>query len=400
MLKGLESYVFSPALVTLRFLSLLLSLSSSSVMGQEIIKNEDTLQRLGRSLYFDTAFSNSRELSCASCHDPAVAFVDSRALATFAPVSVGDNGASLGSRNAPTLSYVALSPEFENDDNGIYKGGFFLDGRAPMLERQALGPLLHPDEMAMPSEAAVLERLLENPDYVQAYQALFGKESIEDEKLAVMRFGEAIAAFERSDYFAPFDSKYDRYLRGEYKATVQEQVGIGLFFSPDFSGCSRCHQLQSLPRSTGESFSNYMYENIGVPANPMLASSGAVPSTWLDLGLADNPMLSELTSTERKQQRGKFKVPTLRNVALTGPYMHNGVFQDLRTVIKFYNKYNAFTQQAKINPETQQEWAAAEVSDNIALDKLRSLFLTEPQIDALMAFLKMLTDKRFDHLIE
>ena len=80
--------------------------------------------------------------------------------------------------------------------------------------------------------------------------------------------------------------------------------------------------------------------------------------------------------------------------------MHNGVFQDLRTVIKFYNKYNAFTQQAKINPETQQEWAAAEVSDNIALDKLRSLFLTEPQIDALMAFLKMLTDKRFEHLIE
>ena len=93
-------------------------------------------------------------------------------------------------------------------------------------------------------------------------------------------------------------------------------------------------------------------------------------------------------------------MPTLRNVAVTAPYMHNGVFKDLRTVIQFYNKFNGVTQAAQTNPETKQDWGAAEVDVNVAEEKLKSLFLTERQIDALMAFLLMLTDQRYEHLIE
>jgi cytochrome c peroxidase len=361
--------------------------------------DRQALEALGRALFFDTAFSASRNQSCASCHDPAAAFTDARNRPGLAPVSVGSNGRSLGSRNVPGLGYVGLTPAFGRDDDGVYAGGFFLDGRAPDLAAQAAVPLLHPDEMAMADEEAVRERLLENPDYVQAFESLFGAPALRDGAAAVRHFSEAIAAFEGSEYFAPFDSRYDRYLRGEYQPTVQEQVGMALFFTPGFTSCNQCHQLRSLPNAAGETFSNYRYENIGVPPNPLLASSGAVPADWVDEGLAANPWVVDRDGNRAMEQRGRFKVPGLRNVALTAPYMHNGVFRDLRTVLQFYNKFNAFTESARINSETGQPWAAAEVDATVAHDKLRSLFLTEPQIDALLAFLRMLTDQRYEHLL-
>ena len=98
---------------------------------------------------------------------------------------------------------------------------------------------------------------------------------------------------------------------------------------------------------------------------------------------------------------GKFKTPTLRNVALTAPYMHNGVFQDLKTVVQFYNKYNVRGKAADINPATGEPWGEAEVSENIDLEKLQSTpALDERRIDALVAFMKMLTDKRYEHLVQ
>jgi cytochrome c peroxidase len=113
-----------------------------------------------------------------------------------------------------------------------------------------------------------------------------------------------------------------------------------------------------------------------------------------DLGLFLNPNVDD------PKQKGKFKTPSLRNVAVTGPYMHNGVFKDLRTVIKFYNKYNSLTDAAQIKPETGQAWGAPEVDQNISLQELKTgPALKSKRIDALVAFLKTLTDKRYEHLL-
>lgn len=365
------------------------------VMAQPSDVQDDALVQLGKTLFFDTTFSSSGTLSCASCHDPELAFIDSRNQTTLAPLSLGSDGVSLGSRNAPTLSYAALVPDFGLDEDGLVYGGLFHDGRAPDLEAQASIPLMHPKEMAMPSEEAVLERLRENSHYVRVFGELFGAQALQDGESAVSQFSRAIAAFERSDFFAPFDAKYDRYLRGEYNPTVQEQVGMGLFFSPTFTSCNQCHQLPKSPNSKYEVFSNFRYENIGVPANPELSE---MPD-WIDEGLSTNALLADISEGDSAGQSGKFRVSSLRNVALTAPYMHNGVFKDLRTVVLFYNKYNSSNVEAQTNPETQLDWGPAEVSDTIATDKLKSLFLVDRQIDALMAFLYMLTDARYEHLL-
>lgn len=370
------------------------------VMAQPSSNPSDALVELGRSLFFDTAFSTTGTQACATCHDPERAFVDSRNFPTLAPLSLGADGVSLGSRNAPTLSYAALVPEFGRDDEGNYTGGLFHDGRALNLEAQASVPLLHPKEMAMADENAVLGRLLANPRYVQAFGEVFGTQALQDATSALLQFSEAIAAFERNEYFAPFDSKYDRYLRGEYTPTVQEQVGMGLFFSPTFTSCNQCHQLPGTPRENTEAFSNYRYENIGLPANPVLSALNHDLQDLSDEGLSANDLLAGVAEEDRLAQQGKFRVPSLRNVAITAPYMHNGVFKELRTVLLFYNKYNSINLEAQFNPESQQDWGSPEVSDNIATEKLKSLFLVDRQLDALLAFLMMLTDQRYEHLLE
>ena len=105
--------------------------------------------------------------------------------------------------------------------------------------------------------------------------------------------------------------------------------------------------------------------------------------------------------TGKDADRFKFKVPTLRNVAITAPYMHNGVFQELETVIQFYNKYNSRSEAAQINPETNEHWGEPELSANISLTELESgPFLDERRVNALVAFLKLLTDRRYEVLLE
>jgi cytochrome c peroxidase len=396
--KTVRKSVLSLHMSLLLSVGLLVS-TTASVMAQQSNLQEDALAELGRVLFFDKALSATGTQACASCHDPARAFVDSRTLSSLAPLSLGSDGVSLGSRNAPTLSYAALVPDLELDESGLYVGGLFHDGRASNLEAQASVPLLHPKEMAMASENAVLERLLGNSHYVEAFGELFGAAALQDAESAVDQFSEAIAAFERSIFFAPFDSKYDRYLRGEYTPTVKEQVGMGLFFSPAFTSCNQCHQLPSGSDTKREVFSNFRYENIGLPSNLELNSKNNTSTESIDEGLSANLLLGDIAEEDLLAQRGKFRVSSLRNVAITAPYMHNGMFKDLRTVLLFYNKYNSTNVQAQTNPETQTDWGPPEISDNIDTDKLKSVFLVERQIDALMAFLYMLTDARYEHLL-
>lgn len=351
------------------------------------------LETLGRLLFFDPNLSRNRTQSCATCHDPSAGFSDPRGEGELRAVSLGDDGHSLGDRNAPTASYARFSPAFRRTLEGKYLGGQFLDGREADLAGQAGGPPLNPIEMGMSDKASVVARLRENPAYAAAFAEHFGAGVWDDVEAAYLAMAEAIAAFEGTDFFAPFDSKYDRHLRGEYQMTAQEELGMTLFFSTQFTNCHLCHQLHRLPGSAGETFSNYEFHNIGVPVNRAVRAKNGQPEGHVDIGLAANPAVKDPT------QAGRFKTPTLRNVAITGPYMHNGVFKDLRSVILFYNKYNSRSPRRQIDPETGVAWAPPEVPDNLSLEDLETgPALDDQRIDALVAFLKTLTDRRYEHL--
>lgn len=354
---------------------------------------DDGLSRLGQALFFDASLSAQRNQSCSSCHDPGRAFSDGRDNGVSGAVSLGGDDRSLGSRNAPATTYAFLVPEFGQDADNVYVGGFFLDGRAATLAEQAAEPLTNPLEMALPDRRAVVDRVLENAVYVAALRELFGPAIMADTASAFSAVTHSIAAFERTQQFATFDSKYDRYLHGEYDFTDEEELGRVLFFS-QLINCSNCHLLDTREFGTGELFTNHRYHNIGVPANPGLAAipdrSGQPP----DPGLFGNPRVND------PAMAGKFRVPSLRNVAVTAPYMHNGVFRDLRTAILFYNRFTLGNRQSQVNPETGEPWGAAEVPQTVDLELLRTgQPLAANHVDALVAFLRTLTDRRYESLL-
>ncbi|MEM6383070.1 MAG: cytochrome c peroxidase [Pseudomonadota bacterium] len=368
-----------------------LSKNSVSPANANIETTQLALEELGEMLFFDVNLSANRSQSCSSCHDPNFGFADPRDVA-----SLGDDGVSLGDRNAPTASYAAFIPTFHRNEDGEWVGGQFWDGRAATLEDQAAGPPLNPGEMGMPSTAAILERLVENDTYRRAFPALFGERVLEDPDAAYTAMTEAIAAFERTDFFAPFDSKYDRFLRGEVALTDQEELGRILFFSEQFTNCNQCHQTSRSAIDPQETFSDYLFHNIGTPQNWTLRDRNGVQQGTIDGGLALNPDVDAAEETV-----GRFRTPTLRNVAVTGPYMHNGVFADLRTVVLFYNTYNTRSDERLINPETGLAFDPPPVPQTLSLDKLEhGPALDDKRIDALVAFLRTLTDARYEHLLD
>lgn len=380
--------------MNLRTFLIVLPIVFGSNLSQAAEAAYSSIEALGRALYFDVNLSYKRSQACSTCHAPESGFSDPRQNRSGKAFSLGDDGRSLGDRNAPTAAYAAFSPDFHKNGQGKYIGGQFLDGREKDLQGQAGGPPLNPIEMGMPDKASVVSRLMENSDYVTAFRNLFGDQIFNNAERAYDAMTKSIATFEKTDYFSPFDSKYDRYLRGEYKMTKQEELGMTLFFSQQFTNCNLCHQLQNIPESKGETFSNYEYHNIGVPTNIAGRKANGLPLDQKDEGLFANPVVHD------KAQSGKFKVPTLRNVAVTGPYMHNGVFKDLKTIILFYNKYNTRSSLRQINPETGAPWRKAEIEENISLKELETgPALNNKRIDALVAFLMTLTDKRFEHLL-
>lgn len=351
---------------------------------------------LGRALFHNPNLSRNRTQACATCHAPDHAFIDPRVTAgAGAAVSLGDDGRSLGDRNTPTAAYASFTPAFHKNAKGRWTGGLFHDGRAATLEDQADGPPLNPIEMGMPDKAAVVARLSENPRYVAAFEALYGAGILDRTAEAYRVMGQSLAAYERTAEFAPFDAKYDRYLRGEEKLTDQEELGRVLFFSSQFTNCSQCHKLREIGGASEETFSNYEFHNIGVPANGAARAANGVKAGHIDHGLIDGKLVTDAS------ENGKFKTPTLRNIAVTGPYMHNGVFKELRTVILFYNKYVSKSPRRQINPETGVPFDPPEVADNLSMKELKSAPpLEDKRIDALVAFLKTLTDRRYEHLLQ
>jgi len=166
-----------------------------------------------------------------------------------------------------------------------------------------------------------------------------------------------------------------------------------LFFS-QLINCHSCHLIETGEFHQQESFSSHRYHNIGVPVNSEVRRKNGLGSNHVDLGLLANPNIDDLAHA------GKFKVPTLRNIAVTGPYMHNGVFKELETVILFYNKFTLANLESQTNPETGEPWGDAEVPGTIDRELLEQGQPISPmQASALAAFLRALTDQRYEALL-
>ena len=354
-------------------LTLSAGLSAASDGGAPATPN---LAELGEKLFFDVSLSNPPGQACVSCHVATAGFADpDREL----PVSRGIHPDRFGERNAPTASYALYSPVFHFDEaESHYVGGQFLDGRAATLEEQAKGPFVNPVEMANPTPAAVVAKVRKTA-YAGEFDRLFGDGALDDVGPAYERIAAAIAAFERSPQFHPFSSRFDAYLGGRVKLTEQEQLGLELFEAEDKGNCAACHPSKPEAGSPPPLFTDFTYDNLGVPRN-RASPFYAQPTPFNDRG-PDAVDMGLGKTTGRAEDNGKFKVSTLRNIALTPPYMHNGVFRTLREVVDFYN-----------TRDTRNDWGAPEVAENVNTEELGNLGLTNAEVDAIVAFMNTLSD--------
>lgn len=313
---------------------------------------------LGRRLFFDARLSADGKVSCATCHDPELAFADGKVVAEGI-------GGKLGSRNSPTLL------------NAMFTPNQFWDGRAGTLEEQAIQPLTNPLEMGNASHDEVVARLRLLPEYRGEFQSVFGGE------VNIVRVGLAIAAYERTLIAA--DSPFDRFLHGQTDAISDEaKRGFALFRGR--ARCSRCHTFNdAMPF-----FTDFQYHNTGVAANHPnfdgLSRQAFNAIETKNAGevierLATQPGGDELGRVRFSHvvfDIGAFRTPTLRNVALTAPYFHDGSAKTLTDVVRFYS--------AGGKENIAREWDL----DPLALDE-------DEQRD-LVAFLESLTGKLPDNV--
>lgn len=330
---------------------------------------------LGEKLYFDTNLSTPAGQSCASCHTPASGFDDPD---SGVPVSEGVIGGRFGNRNSPTTSYAAFVPSFAlrpaPGGGNRFTGGQFWDGRASTLEDQAQAPFLNPLEMNNPDKASVVDKV-KLATYATEFRTVFGATSLDNVDSAYLNIAQAIAAFERSSTFSPFSSKFDAVQRGVAFFSAAELRGFLLFNGK--GQCERCHSTASGPQV----FSDFAYHNIGVPANPdnpfLLLDASLNPDGLLFVDLGLGAVLGNAL------HNGKFRTPNLRNIALTAPYMHNGIFDTLEQVIQFYNRRDV-------------DAVVPEVNQNIDdAGNIGELGLTNSEVQDLIAFLQTLSDGFF-----
>jgi len=353
--------------------------------------------RLGRDLFFDPNLSAPAGQSCATCHDPGKAFADPDA--SF-PTSKGVIPGLFGSRNTPALAYGTFAPHFHySEEDELFEGGQFLDGRAATLEDQAGMPILNPVEMHNPDRATVIEKV-RNAPYARAFLDAFGPDAFDDIDRAYGYLTRAVATYERTaPAFGRFTSKYDAVVAGKAHFTAMERRGLDVFNNPDKGNCAACH-LTDADDTHPALLTDFTYDNLGVPKNPanpfykLAAEFNPEGMAFVDHGLAGTTGLAG--------DDGKFKVPSLRNIALTAPYMHNGYFQSLRGVVDFYNTRDvrpacADPMTSEADARKQGCWPAAEVEATVNHDELGDLKLSKRDVDDLLAFLDTLTDGWSNH---
>ena len=332
-------------------------------------------QKLGKKLFFDKNLSTPSGQACADCHSPESGFANPN---SNLPVSQGVHKDRFGNRNDLPAAYAAYSPTFHYDPKEeVYVGGQFLDGRAADLIEQAKGPFLNPLEMANPDEKTVAEKV-RTSNYADLFQEVFGKTVFKDPNRAYDKVAEAIAAYEKSGELNQFSSKYDLYLAGKVPLTKQELRGLKLFEDDKKGNCVACHPSRPNADNTPPLFTDFTYDNLGVPKNPenpfyyLAREFNPDGVKFVDLGLGG--------VINKTNENGKFKVPSLRNIAKTSPYLHNGIFKTIRQVVVFYNTRD-------VGP-----WPLPEFPMNMNRDELGDLGLSEQEIDDIIAFLNTLSD--------
>lgn len=377
--------VFSTSIISLSMILLTAcGGSSGDAPGTTPDKTAATIS-LGKKIFFDQNLSSDSNQSCASCHDPVAGFADPDVAVTkLAPVSEGSVGGAFGNRNAPTAAYASFSPDFRltttaktSEDGSKYEGGQFLDGRRSDLIAQAKDPFLNPVEMNNTDEADVVNKV-RNASYANEFLNVFGANALDDVSTAYNSIATALAAFETSTEVNKFTSKFDASLVGSYTLTASEANGLAVFKGTK-AKCANCHVIDN-PTGGPALFTNFKYFNIGTPVNTMNPAYIA-DNTFRDEGLAGN---SNIAPADQATERGKFKVPTLRNVELNSPYMHNGAYDTLDEVITHYDIIVA------------DAFYEAEVNDNIAAELNAftdmGLGLSETEKTDLINFMKTLTD--------
>ncbi|MFP5213211.1 MAG: cytochrome-c peroxidase [Acidobacteriota bacterium] len=364
------------------FAVLMLIVSNASAAGLS------PKELLGKKIFFDTNLSKPVGMSCSSCHNPNVGWVDPD---SNLPVSQGvvtpGKPNVFGGRNAPSSAYAAYSPAFHLDvATGLYVGGQFWDGRALTLADQAKGPFLNPVEMKATKSYVVNQVRLSA--YSQLFKDVYGPNSLNVVNSAYNLIADAIAAYETSHQVNKFSSKYDKFLKGTVQLTALEQRGLSRFGGK--AKCSNCHILKSPAPGVNTVFTDFTYDNLGVPSNPEVLTLIGNPA-FVDLGLGASAALA----APDPLQDGKFKVPTLRNVAKTFPYAHNGYFTKLQDIVHFYNTRDTLpvcTGAAGDVPGTTC-WPAPEVAANVNVTEVGNLGLTAADELAIVAFLNTLSDQ-------
>jgi len=383
------------------------------------------VEQLGKSIFFDVNLSIIQNQSCASCHVPEWGWTgpDSEINAGGA-VYEGSIPGRFGDRKPPSSAYATPSPIFHND-KGTFTGGNFWDGRAtgellgnPAAD-QARGPFLNPAEQALPDSACVVYRVCITPydvpftdvwgteacaiDWPDDIEAVCAEEGTTVDLDAADRMKSAqaynnialsIAAYEDSPEVNAFSSKYDQTFTGKVKLSKEEQRGFALFRGK--GQCHRCH----ISNGQQALFTDYTFDNLGVPQNP--ENPAGVAPDFIDPGLGGFLKNADYPEDVYLAEWGKQKVPTLRNVDLrpegsdVKAYAHNGYFKTLEGIVHFYNTRDVkpvcpglYTEAEALAADC---WPAPEVAENVNTDELGDLGLTAEEEAAIVAFLKTLSD--------
>jgi len=351
---------------------------------------------LGKQIFSDTNLSDPPGTSCASCHDPGRAFAGNHGSTNG--VALGSRPAHFAKRNTPSVLYLRFVRKFHlhwEEDAPLVDayGGFFWDGRVDSIAELTRQPLLNPDEMNGGDGRRVAGVI-----GAAAYAADFRGEfpgALDDPKATLQAVGDAVSAFLLSDAMAPFSSRYDDYVRGHAQLTEQEAAGLKLFKDSAKGGCSACHKMNDLSSDPKQSlFTDYSYDGVGAPRNR------ALPAThdpkYFDLGLCERKGADYADKME--EFCGRFRTPSLRNVAVRPAFMHNGSFSRLRDAVAFYSTRST-------NPDRWYKGGVefddlpAKYHDNVNVEKAPYNrhkgdlpALTDAEIDAIVAFLGTLTD--------
>ncbi|OYU46054.1 MAG: cytochrome-c peroxidase [Burkholderiales bacterium PBB4] len=381
------------------------ALPTGAATGQAVAPAPAALSaraRLGQLIFTDTDLSEPRGTACVACHQANQGFAGNHG--SRIGVALGSTPGALGLRNAMTNSYSGLIPSLsfvttDGDTEAI--GGHFWDGRADTLAQQALGPLLNPLEMNNPSRQAVIAKIAAS-SYAPLFRAEFGANVFTDTDAAFNQIGVAIEAFERAA-LQPFSSKYDAFVRGTATLSASESRGMALFQDPNRANCAGCHLMNPASKKPEDSlFSEFSYYATGIPRNTSIPRN-ANPGFY-DLGLCGPertaPALPATVPSGTTIDRfcGKFRMPTLRNVAERPALMHNGFFNNLSDVVRFYSTRNS-------NP--QRWYGPTGVPNDLPLQYLGNLettkapfnrtaaqgpVLNDTEIADLVAFLRTLSD--------